>query len=116
MVPFQRVGYVRVSSFDAILEWQLEQVQVDKVFIDKGMKILSQCCEPARLLLARMGSTEGLLTIALPPDTDRSSNGSNGREARIGHLAGFRMEQPLEASSALQLQSLGFIRSELLKH
>jgi len=35
----QRVGYVRVSSFDQNPERQLEQVQVDKVFIDKGMKI-----------------------------------------------------------------------------
>lgn len=40
---------------------------------------MSQCCEPTKLLLARMGSTKGLLTIALPPDADRASNGSNGR-------------------------------------
>ena len=32
----QRVGYVRVSSFDQNPERQLEQVQVDKVFTDKA--------------------------------------------------------------------------------
>ncbi len=32
----QRIGYVRVSSFDQNPERQLEQVQVDKVFIDKA--------------------------------------------------------------------------------
>lgn len=32
----QRIGYVRVSSFDQNPERQLEQVQVDKVFTDKA--------------------------------------------------------------------------------
>ena len=32
----QRVGYVRVSSFDQNPERQLEQVQVDRVFTDKA--------------------------------------------------------------------------------
>lgn len=32
----QRVGYVRVSSFDQNPERQLEQVQVDKIFTDKA--------------------------------------------------------------------------------
>ncbi len=31
-----RIGYVRVSSFDQNPERQLEQVQVDKVFVDKA--------------------------------------------------------------------------------
>jgi DNA invertase Pin-like site-specific DNA recombinase len=32
----QRIGYVRVSSFDQNPERQIEQVQVDKVFTDKA--------------------------------------------------------------------------------
>ncbi len=32
----QRIGYVRVSSFDQNPERQLEQVQVDKIFTDKA--------------------------------------------------------------------------------
>ena len=32
----QRIGYIRVSSFDQNPERQLEQVQVDKVFTDKA--------------------------------------------------------------------------------
>ena len=32
----QRIGYVRVSSFDQNPDRQLEQVQVDKVFVDKA--------------------------------------------------------------------------------
>lgn len=32
----QRVGYVRVSSFDQNPERQLDQVQVDRVFTDKA--------------------------------------------------------------------------------
>ena len=32
----QRIGYVRVSSFDQNPERQLEQSQVDKVFTDKA--------------------------------------------------------------------------------
>ncbi len=32
----QRLGYVRVSSFDQNLERQLEQVQVDRLFTDKS--------------------------------------------------------------------------------
>ncbi|MGA3716224.1 recombinase family protein, partial [Escherichia coli] len=32
----QRIGYIRVSSFDQIPERQLEHIQVDKVFIDKA--------------------------------------------------------------------------------
>jgi DNA invertase Pin-like site-specific DNA recombinase len=32
----QRIGYVRVSSFDQNPDRQLEQVQVDKVFTDKA--------------------------------------------------------------------------------
>ena len=32
----QRIGYVRVSSFDQNPERQLDQVQVDKLFIDKA--------------------------------------------------------------------------------
>lgn len=49
------------------------------MFIDKGMRILNQCREFAKSLLARTGSAEGLLTTALPPDTDQSTNGGNGR-------------------------------------
>lgn len=50
------------------------------MFIDKGMRILNQCREFAKSLLARTGSAEGLLTTALPPDTDQSTNGGNGRK------------------------------------
>lgn len=32
----QRIGYVRVSSFDQNPDRQLEQAQVDKVFTDKA--------------------------------------------------------------------------------
>ncbi len=32
----QRIGYVRVSSFDQNLERQLDQIQVDKIFTDKA--------------------------------------------------------------------------------
>lgn len=32
----QRIGYVRVSSFDQNLERQLEHVQVDRLFTDKA--------------------------------------------------------------------------------
>ena len=32
----QRIGYVRVSSFDQNPERQLDQVQVDKLFTDKA--------------------------------------------------------------------------------
>ena len=32
----QRIGYVRVSSFDQNPERQLEQVPVDKLFTDKA--------------------------------------------------------------------------------
>lgn len=31
----QRIGYIRVSSFDQNAERQLDQTQVDKVFVDK---------------------------------------------------------------------------------
>lgn len=32
----QRIGYIRVSSFDQNPERQLDQTQVDKVFVDKA--------------------------------------------------------------------------------
>lgn len=32
----QRIGYIRVSSVDQNPERQLEQAQVDKVFVDKA--------------------------------------------------------------------------------
>ena len=32
----QRIGYVRVSSFDQNPERQLDQIQVDKLFTDKA--------------------------------------------------------------------------------
>jgi hypothetical protein len=32
----QRIGYIRVSSFDQNPERQLDQVEVDKQFIDKA--------------------------------------------------------------------------------
>jgi C-terminal processing protease CtpA/Prc len=36
----QRIGYIRVSSFDQNPERQLEQVQVNKVFTDKASSLL----------------------------------------------------------------------------
>ena len=32
----QRIGYIRISSFDQNPELQLDQTQVDKVFVDKA--------------------------------------------------------------------------------
>ena len=32
----QRIGYIRVSSFDQNPEWQLEGTLVDRVFTDKA--------------------------------------------------------------------------------
>jgi predicted site-specific integrase-resolvase len=36
ILPGQRVGYIRVSSFDQNPERQLENVSVDRVFTDKA--------------------------------------------------------------------------------
>jgi DNA invertase Pin-like site-specific DNA recombinase len=54
----QRIGYVRVSSFDQNPERQLEQVQVDKVFTDKASGKDTQRPELERLLaFVREGDT-----------------------------------------------------------
>ena len=54
----QRIGYVRVSSFDQNPERQLEHVQVDKVFTDKASGKDTQRPELERLLaFVREGDT-----------------------------------------------------------
>jgi DNA invertase Pin-like site-specific DNA recombinase len=54
----QRIGYVRVSSFDQNPERQLEQVQVDRVFTDKASGKDTQRPELERLLtFVREGDT-----------------------------------------------------------
>ena len=54
----QRIGYVRVSSFDQNPERQLEQIQVDKVFTDKASGKDTRRPELERLLGADF-STDG---------------------------------------------------------
>ena len=46
----QRIGYVRVSSFDQNPERQLEHVQVDRLFTDKASGKDTQRPELERLL------------------------------------------------------------------
>ena len=54
----QRIGYVRVSSFDQNPERQLEHIQVDKVFSDKASGKDTQRPELERLLaVVREGDT-----------------------------------------------------------
>ena len=54
----QRIGYVRVSSFDQNPERQLEHVQVDRLFTDEASGKDTQRPELQRLLpLARFGRT-----------------------------------------------------------
>jgi DNA invertase Pin-like site-specific DNA recombinase len=54
----QRIGYVRVSSFDQNPERQLEQVQVDRIFTDTASGKDTQRPELARLLtFVREGDT-----------------------------------------------------------
>ncbi len=54
----QRIGYVRVSSFDQNPERQLDQVQVDKLFTDKASGKDTQRPQlDALLLFAREGDT-----------------------------------------------------------
>ena len=54
----QRIGYVRVSSFDQNPERQLDQVQVDKVFTDKASGKDTQRPQlDALLSFAREGDT-----------------------------------------------------------
>ena len=54
----QRIGYVRVSSFDQNPERQLEQVQVDKVFTDKASgKDMQRPQLDALLAFVREGDT-----------------------------------------------------------
>ncbi|MCJ4354145.1 recombinase family protein, partial [Klebsiella pneumoniae] len=67
----QRIGYVRVSSFDQNPERQLEQIQVDKVFTDKASgkdtrRPERHCCkvsdEAAFCLIQRPYISKTLLT------------------------------------------------------
>lgn len=54
----QRIGYVRVSSFDQSPERQLDQVQVDKLFTDKASGKDTQLPQlDALLSFAREGDT-----------------------------------------------------------
>mgnify|MGYP003525651007 CR=1 FL=1 len=54
----QRIGYVRVSSFDQNPDRQLEQAQVDKVFTDKASGKDTQRTElDALLTFVREGDT-----------------------------------------------------------
>ncbi|HNP37870.1 MAG TPA: recombinase family protein [Woeseiaceae bacterium] len=57
-MPGQRIGYVRVSSFDQNPERQLDQVQVDKLFTDKASgKDTRRPQLDAMLSFAREGDT-----------------------------------------------------------
>ena len=54
----QRIGYVRVSSFDQNLERQLDQVQVDKLFTKKASGKYTQRPQlDAMISSAREGDT-----------------------------------------------------------
>lgn len=54
----QRIGYVRVSSFDQNPERQLENVQVDRLFTDKASGKDTQRSELERLIaFVREGDT-----------------------------------------------------------
>ncbi|WVM92226.1 recombinase family protein [Halopseudomonas pachastrellae] len=53
----QRIGYVRVSSFDQNPERQLEQVPVDKLFTDKASGKDTRRPELERLAFVREGDT-----------------------------------------------------------
>ncbi len=54
----QRIGYIRVSSFDQNPERQLEQIQVDKIFTDKASGKDTQRPElDALLSFVRAGDT-----------------------------------------------------------
>ncbi|HBV8602002.1 TPA: recombinase family protein, partial [Klebsiella oxytoca] len=54
----QRIGYVRVSSFDQNPDRQLEQIEVGKVFTDKASGKDTQRPELERLLVfVREGDT-----------------------------------------------------------
>ncbi|MDA1464238.1 putative DNA-invertase bin3 [Pseudomonas aeruginosa] len=62
----QRIGYVRVSSFDQNPERQLEQIQVDKVFTDKASGKDTRRPELERLLaFVREGDTVVVHSMAL---------------------------------------------------
>ncbi len=81
----QRIGYVRVSSFDQNPERQLEQIQVDKVFTDKASGkdtrrpelerllafVRGHCCkvsdEAAFCLIQRPYISKTLLTRRISP-------------------------------------------------
>ncbi len=67
----QRIGYVRVSSFDQNPERQLEQIQVDKVFTDKASGKDRHCCkvsdEAAFCLIQRPYISKTLLTRRISP-------------------------------------------------
>jgi DNA invertase Pin-like site-specific DNA recombinase len=57
-LPGQRIGYVRASSFDQNQERQLDQIQVDKLFIDKASGKDTQRPQlDALLSFAREGDT-----------------------------------------------------------
>lgn len=65
----QRIGYIRVSSFDQNPERQLEHIQVDKVFIDKASgKTLSArsltSCSPLYVKVTRSWYTAWIALLA----------------------------------------------------
>ncbi|MER2424516.1 recombinase family protein, partial [Klebsiella pneumoniae] len=77
----QRIGYVRVSSFDQNPERQLEQIQVDKVFTDKASGKDTRRPELERLLaFVREGDTVVVHSM--------------DRLARNGTVAKLAMRQP----------------------
>ena len=69
----QRIGYIRVSTFDQNPERQLEGVKVDRAFSDKasGKDVKRHCCkvsdEAAFCLIQRPYISKTLLTRRISP-------------------------------------------------
>ncbi|HCE6098438.1 TPA: recombinase family protein [Pseudomonas aeruginosa] len=84
----QRIGYVRVSSFDQNPERQLEQIQVDKVFTDKASGKDTRRPELERLLaFVREGDTVVVHSLARNlDDLRRLVQGLTQRGVRIEFL------------------------------
>ncbi len=66
-MPGQRIGYVRVSSFDQNPERQLDQAEVDRVFTDKasGKNVLRPQLDQI-LAYARESDTEQIKYLKIP--------------------------------------------------
>ncbi|HDH7248294.1 TPA: recombinase family protein, partial [Escherichia coli] len=95
----QRIGYIRVSSFDQNPERQLEHIQVDKVFIDKASGKDTQRPQLDVLLsFVREGDTVVVHSMdRLARNLDdlrRLVQGLTQRSVCIGTVAKLAMRQP----------------------